>query len=116
MAAIVLLCQAVLAATFALSTVAKVRDREGYKAFRKSLPATLGIAARFSAPMAAGVVAAEVVAAVLLVLGVAQPGLVVAGFLVAAALMAVFTAAIGLMLARGVTEPCHCFGASARPP
>ncbi|HEX6682135.1 MAG TPA: MauE/DoxX family redox-associated membrane protein [Candidatus Limnocylindrales bacterium] len=116
MAALILLCQAVLIGTFGLSVVSKVYDRGIYLSFRRSLPATLRIPARLAPAVAVSVVTAEVITALLLVAGIAQGPLAPGGFLVAAALMAAFTAAIGLMLKRRVTEPCHCFGASARPP
>lgn len=116
MDALILLCQAVLIGTFGLSTVSKLYDRGIYLSFRSSLTANLRISPRLIPAVAASVVCAEVAVALLLVAGIAYGRLVPVGFLAAAALLAAFTAAIGVMLKRRVTRPCHCFGTSARPP
>lgn len=55
--------------------------------------------------------AAEAAVVVLL----AVPATRTAGFVAAAALLAVLTAGIAVVLARGTTAPCRCFGASATP-
>ena len=97
----------VLAATFLLSGVAKVRDAagavEGALEYRL-LPEQL---VRLLAPM---LPAAEIALGIVLLTGVASRGAAVAS----AALVAIFTVAVGVNLRRGRRIACHCFGASSR--
>jgi uncharacterized membrane protein YphA (DoxX/SURF4 family) len=99
--------QKVLAATFLLSGVAKVRDAagavEGALEYRL-LPERL---VRLLAPM---LPAAEIALGIVLVTGVATRGASIAS----AALVAIFTVAVSVNLRRGRLIACHCFGASSR--
>lgn len=86
-----------------------------FTAFRRSLPATLGIAPRYARAVAVAVVAVEAALAGALAGAVAVPTLGAAA-LPASLLLAGFTVAVAAMLRRGVQTPCHCFGSGARPP
>ncbi|MEV1142788.1 MauE/DoxX family redox-associated membrane protein [Micromonospora sp. NPDC049799] len=113
--AVLIVGQLVLAVTLAWSAAGKLR-RAAHAAFRASLPRTLGVPAGFARPLAVGVVTAEVVTAVTLVAALAVPALAPAGYVLAAALLGAFTAAVAVMIRRGVREPCRCFGATDDPP
>jgi hypothetical protein len=115
MAYLMLLCQAAIAVTFAMSTVAKA-GRKGFTEFRRSLPNTLRLQPRLANPIAAAVVAGEAATVVMLVMGLWFTGLALAGFMLAAALLTAFTAAVAIMIRRRVTHSCRCFGSSSRPP
>ncbi|EXG82682.1 MauE/DoxX family redox-associated membrane protein [Cryptosporangium arvum] len=106
---LVLVAAATLWVVFAVSAVSKLRGRAAYAAFVAStgrlLPSRFG-AAR---PVALLVLAAE-----LAVVGT-LPVVPVAGLGVGAVLLGAFGVAILAATRRGVTAPCRCFGASARP-
>ncbi|HEY7595124.1 MAG TPA: MauE/DoxX family redox-associated membrane protein [Actinophytocola sp.] len=104
---------ATVAVTFAVSAAAKLSD---LAAFRRSMPATLGIPPLRARALAPAVVAAELAVALAAVAGLWSPSVALAGFVASAVLLGVFTVAIRSMIARGVTEPCHCFGARGAPP
>jgi hypothetical protein len=104
---------AAVAVTFGMSAGAKLADPA---AFRRSLPATLGIAPLRANRLAPLVVAAELAVLPPLLVGSWWPPAGVLGFAAAFALLAAFTAALVSMIRRGVTEPCHCFGAQQSPP
>ncbi|MCO1657660.1 MauE/DoxX family redox-associated membrane protein [Pseudonocardia humida] len=104
---------AAVAVTFAMSAAAKLADPG---AFRRSLPATLGVAPLRANRLAPAVVAAELAVLPPLVLGAWWVPAALLGFASAAALLIAFTAALLSMIRRGVTEPCHCFGAQDSPP
>ncbi|NUT32095.1 MAG: hypothetical protein HOV79_03370 [Hamadaea sp.] len=103
-----------LAGVLGVAAAGKLRAAS-FQAFRRSLPATLGIPTRYAGLVAVAVVAVEAVLAVALAVAVAVPPFGVAA-IAATVLFAAFTAAIAVMLRRGVRTPCHCFGAGARPP
>jgi uncharacterized membrane protein YphA (DoxX/SURF4 family) len=86
MAYLMLLCQAAIGVTFAMSTVAKA-GRKGFTEFRRSLPNTLRLPPRLANPIAAAVVAGEATTVVLLVMGLWFTALALAGFMLAAALL-----------------------------
>lgn len=102
-----------VAVTFALSARSKLADPA---AFRRSLTPTLGVAPMRARPLAAAVVTAEVAVVLGLITGLWWAPATLLGFTGAAALLGVFTVAIRSMIRRGVTEPCHCFGAADTPP
>lgn len=104
---------AAVAVTFGMSAAAKLADPG---AFRRSLPATLGVPPLRANRLAPAVVAAELAVLPPLVLGVWWAPAALVGFALAAALLVAFTAALLSMIRRGVTEPCHCFGAQDSPP
>jgi uncharacterized membrane protein YphA (DoxX/SURF4 family) len=111
-----LACQVGLALVFALSAITKLADPHQYRAFKGSLPRTIGVPQRFAGLLAASVVVAEAAVPVLLIAGLAGAGLRLIAFAYTAALCAALTIAIGHMLRAQVQEPCHCFGTGNRPP
>jgi hypothetical protein len=111
-----LACQLGLTLVFTLSVVSKISDPFQYKAFRASLPKTVGVPVRFAGTVAALVVAAEVAVPVLLIASLAGAGLRLLAFVYTAALTAALTIAIGQMIRSQEQEPCHCFGTGNRPP
>lgn len=104
---------AIVAVSFAVAAVSKLTD---LAAFRRSLPATLGIPPLRARALAPAVVAAELVVALTVTVGLWWRPAAIVGFAMAAGLYGAFTVAIRSMIARGVTEPCHCFGADDSPP
>ena len=94
--------QVFLAAIFAVAGVAKLADRVGT---RKAV-VEFGVAERLAGPLALLLPVAELTVAGLLL---PAPTIVV-GAVGALVLLALFTAAIGVSLARGRTPNCHCFG------
>lgn len=104
---------AAVALTFALSAATKLADPA---AFRRSLPATLGVTRSRARVLAPAVVAAELAVALAVVAGIWAPPVALLGFVAATALLGVFTAAVHSMISRNVTEPCHCFGPRDAPP
>lgn len=113
---LLILCAGAVAITFGLSVTAKLRGRSAYAAFRRSLPDTLGVPQALAGPLSATVIAAEAAAVILLGAGLARPAFLTFGFFFSGVLLAAFTVAIALMLRRGVTQPCHCFGVGSKPP
>ncbi|WP_377476124.1 MauE/DoxX family redox-associated membrane protein, partial [Plantactinospora endophytica] len=103
-------CQSLLAVVFAASTAGKVRGRQTYADFRRSLPATVRIPAGLAGAVAATVVVAEAATTAALLAGMWLPGLALAGLASAGVLLAVFTVAVGSMIRRRVREPCRCRG------
>lgn len=108
--------QLLLAGVLGFSAGAKLLDPGAYPAFRAALPRNLGLPAWLAGPVAATVVAAEATLALGLVAAVAVPVLAVPTLVGAAVLLAAFTGALAVMLGRGTRVPCHCFGATTRPP
>ncbi|WP_214403254.1 MauE/DoxX family redox-associated membrane protein [Pseudonocardia lacus] len=104
---------AALLVAFGMSAAAKLADPG---AFRRSLPATLGIPPLRATRLAPVVVAAELAVLPPLVVGLWWAPAALVGFALAGALLVAFTAALASMIRRGVTEPCHCFGAQDSPP
>jgi hypothetical protein len=104
---------AAVVVAFGMSAAAKLADPG---AFRRSLPATLGVAPLRANRLAPAVVAAELAVLPPLVVGVWWAPAALVGFALAGALLVAFTAALLSMIRRGVTEPCHCFGAQDSPP
>lgn len=105
-------CQAALFVTFAVAAASKTARAGAFADFRSSLPRMLPVPRRMVPAVALAVVLVEATIA----LTVAVPALAVAAFLLAGLTMAVFTASIIMMMRHGSMEPCHCFGASSRPP
>jgi len=100
--ALTLAARLVLAAVFAVAGAAKLRDRRG----------TRQAAREFGAPeRLAGLVGLILPLAELTVAGLLLvPGTVLVGEAGALALLLLFSAAIGIALARGRAPDCHCFG------
>jgi len=102
MAVALLLCRVGLAAVFAVAGAGKLADRAG----ARKAAVDFGAPEALAGPLAVALPLAELaVAALLLPQGTARWGAVGA-----AVLLAVFSAAIGLALARGRAPDCHCFG------
>lgn len=107
-------CAAVLATTFAVSAASKIAD---HAAFARTVTSALGVRDRPARLLATAVVAAEVLTAVLLLVGLWLRPAGLTGFVAAAVLLVAFTAVLAAMIRRGAAEPCRCFGqASSRPP
>ncbi|GAA0241065.1 MauE/DoxX family redox-associated membrane protein [Cryptosporangium japonicum] len=106
---LVLVAAATLWVVFAVSAVSKLRGRAAYAAFVASTGRLLPPRFRAARPAALLVVVAELVVVATL------PVVPVAGLVLGAALLGAFGVAILGAVRRGVTAPCRCFGASARP-
>ncbi|MDG4825004.1 MauE/DoxX family redox-associated membrane protein [Asanoa sp. WMMD1127] len=102
-------------AVFVVAVISKSRGRRQFREFVDSLAALNYIPNRLVAAVAAGVVAAEWAVAVLLVV-LPVPELRTFGLGLAAALLTCFAVAIGLVLRRGTSAACRCFGGSASAP
>ena len=105
---IVIAARLALALVFAVAGVAKLRDFAGTTAMLRSFGAP-GAAA---GPLARCLPVAEILVAVTLL----PTALAHAASVAACALLAVFTAAIGVNLARGRKPECRCFGQVAAAP
>ncbi|MEU8110420.1 MauE/DoxX family redox-associated membrane protein [Nonomuraea muscovyensis] len=101
-------CACLVGLVFAFTAVSKLRDFGG---FARSLPELVPVGHALVRPLAAAVVALEVLVPVLVAVPAAMPY----GLGVALILLAAFTAAIAVALARGRKAPCRCFGVSAAP-
>ena len=108
LAFLVIAARLVLALVFAVAGVAKLRDFAGTAAMLRSFGAP-GAAA---GPLARCLPVAEILVAVT----VLPTALAHAASVAACALVGVFTAAIGVNLARGRKPECRCFGQSAAAP
>lgn len=102
MTTLVLITRLVLAAVFAVAGLAKLADRGG----------TREAVVAFGAPeRTAGSIALALPLVEIAVAGILLPAsTAVYGVLGAVALLGLFTAVIGIGLARGKTPDCHCFG------
>jgi hypothetical protein len=110
-AVLVVSCRFLLLAVFAVSAATKLHSRAAFRSFALSLSYLRLAPPRWSAALAATTAAAEV--AVVAALGV--PATTTAGFAAAAGLLVILSAGIIWSLARGVSAPCRCFGASQTP-
>ena len=104
----VLVSGVLLAVTFGMSAVAKLRDRAG----GERAVAAFGFPAGWGPPLAILVPLVELAAAGALLFAPSRP----AGAAVALALLSAFSVAIGWNLARGRRPSCHCFGALSDEP
>jgi hypothetical protein len=91
-----------LAVVLVVSGAAKLLDRAG----TRQAVAGFGVPAPLVAPVATGLVPAELLTAVLLVV----PASRVVGLVLAGLLLAAFTTAVVLALRAGRRPECHCFG------
>ncbi|GAA3574773.1 methylamine utilization protein MauE [Nonomuraea rosea] len=105
MALVLVACQILLAAVFAVSAFTKLRGGAALRVFSSSL---VMVPARFRRPVAVAVAAAEAVVPVAMLL----PAL---GLAVSGALLVCFSAWITLSIRRGTRISCRCFGASEVP-
>ena len=101
-ASLALAARAILSAVLATAGVAKLADRSG----TREAVGAFGAPAVLAGPLALLLPPAELAVAVLLL----PASTAVAGAAAALALLLVFTAAIGVNLARGRAPDCHCFG------
>ncbi|MFE9203515.1 MauE/DoxX family redox-associated membrane protein [Micromonospora sp. NPDC007230] len=106
-------CRSLLAAVFAVAVAGKLRNREAFAEFVRSIQRMAIVAPSLTRPAAIISVGAEIVVALLLVTPAPGPG--AAGFALAAGLLVVFTVVIVGSLRRGTTVPCRCFGRSEIP-
>lgn len=106
---VALIARLVLAVTFAISAVAKIRDADG----ARQAVGDFGVPAGVAPLVAMSLAPLEVASAVLLL--TTDVG-VTAGGLLALALLAVFTVGIVANLLRGKRVDCHCFGAMSTKP
>jgi hypothetical protein len=103
-----------IGAIFAVSAVAKLRNRGAFGAFAswvRDLPVPPLLRTRQGMPLAVVMAAAEAAIVVL----VAFPWTAMAGLLLATATLACFAAGAFLLHRRRPGEPCSCFGASTVP-
>lgn len=105
-------CQALLLAIFALSVLGKIRSRAAWSAFVRSVRELRLVPVTRVRAVAVGTVAGE--GAVLLLLAV--PFTAPAGLILAAMLLGVFTLTIMITIRRGVRAVCRCFGGSSTLP
>ncbi|MFD8496967.1 MauE/DoxX family redox-associated membrane protein [Amycolatopsis sp. NPDC059657] len=103
--------RAFLLGVFLFAVLGKARGRAAFNEFVRSIQGLRLTPRKWSAHVAALVVAAEAVVVVLL----AVPGTVVAGFGLAALLLIGMTGAIVVAIGTGRQAPCRCFGASVTP-
>jgi methylamine dehydrogenase accessory protein MauD len=99
---IVLLGRLLLAIVFLVAAVGKLIDRQG----SRTALADFGLPSWMAAPAAVVLPVAELVVAVLLLLGATARW----GALAALGLLGLFIAAMAISLARGRRPDCHCFG------
>ncbi|SEG98045.1 hypothetical protein SAMN05444920_111168 [Nonomuraea solani] len=104
-------CQVLLAAVFAIALAGKVRGRAAFDAYVSSIVALEILPRRVSVAAANALLAAEAVVIVLLAL----PWTVPLGFAAAAGTLAAMIGGILVALRRGRRAPCRCFGASVTP-
>ena len=102
MATLVLVCRVVLAGVFAVSAVSKLADLAGARA----AVVAFGAPKRPAGAFVAGLVGAELAVAGLLL----PASTIRVGAAGALALLVLFSAAVGVSLARGHAPDCHCFG------
>jgi hypothetical protein len=107
----VLTVRVMLALVLLVSVISKTRGRSAFAVFRHWVGELRVVPERLSATVAATLTAGEAVALALLVV----PATAVAGLALTAAIMLVFAAAIAVIIRRGVSVPCRCFGGSSRP-
>ncbi|GIJ28690.1 methylamine utilization protein MauE [Micromonospora qiuiae] len=108
---VLIACRCTLALIFLYSASTKLRGPSAFVAFTASLRRLRLLPERLVAPAAVVVVAAELLVPALL----ASRMTALPGFLAGAALLTAFTAGIILVLQRGTTASCRCFGASDAP-
>jgi hypothetical protein len=104
-----LTCGAILAFVFGPSALAKIRTFDDFAASVRQLRILPALPVR---PLAAGVVAAEALVPVLLLIPVTVP----VGFCLAAVLLTAFGVATVISMRRGTSMPCPCFGATTTAP
>ncbi|MBT3154270.1 hypothetical protein HTV45_25930 [Streptomyces sp. CHD11] len=103
--------RSLLVTVFLTSFLGKVARRGAYDAFVASLHDTR-LMPGLTKVAAPALIAAELAVCALLVVPAAL-AVTVAGLVTAASILAVLAMGVTLVLRRGVTAPCHCFGASA---
>ncbi len=112
MAYLALSCRALTVLVFTVSALAKLRSRPAFRSFA-SWMATLPLPLARSRPARlAGAMAGTEAAIAMLA---AFPATARAGLLLAAAALAVLAAGVHVVLRRGMSAPCRCFGTAAVP-
>ncbi|RZT82972.1 methylamine utilization protein MauE [Micromonospora violae] len=100
-----------LAGVLAISVIGKVRNRLSFQAFAEAITELRVSPARWSRPVAAASIAAEVAVLTL----VLWPGGAAVGLAVAVLLFGAFAWALARAVRRGSAAGCHCFGPSETP-
>jgi uncharacterized membrane protein YphA (DoxX/SURF4 family) len=98
----ILIARLLLAATFAVAGLAKLRNLAGSRAAM----AGFGVPERLAAPIGTVLPLAELAAAILLLPAATAR----AGAVAALGLLLAFSAGIAASIARGEAPDCHCFG------
>lgn len=105
-AAALYLCRFLLAGTFLLSALPKLRDQASFRAAVRQFRV---VPRAWEGPTGWALTAAELAVPLLLVLAPSSP----AGFVLAALLLLAFSIGIARVLRSGVRTTCNCFGRSA---
>jgi hypothetical protein len=100
--------QGLLVVVLLASSAAKLRGRQALRALADSLVALRLVRTASARRVALALAVAESATVVLLM----APASRAVGFAAAAVLLTVLTAGVAVVLARGATAPCRCFGAS----
>jgi hypothetical protein len=104
-----LTCRCLVGIVFAVSALSKLRSGSAYRAFASWLT---DLRLPLAGPAVAAAMAATEVTVVALI---ALPWTAAVGLALAAAAAAVFAIGTLLVVRRGTSVPCRCFGASAAP-
>jgi hypothetical protein len=106
-----LACRCTAGVVFAVAAISKVRGPAAYRAFAAWLDGLTALPVPVRGWAAPVLIAVEVTVTVT----VALPWTATAGLLLAAVTLAAFAVGVAVMIGRGATEPCQCFGASSVP-
>jgi hypothetical protein len=105
----------VLLLVFIVAAVSKIRDRRRFREFASSVAALRVVPDRMVGTVAMTVAGTELVASGLLLM-LPSPTLTAAGLGLATALVVSFAVTITVVLRRGLTASCRCFGGSGSVP
>ncbi|WP_405426720.1 MauE/DoxX family redox-associated membrane protein [Micromonospora sp. NBC_00617] len=100
-----------LSGVLAISVIGKVRNRESFNAFAEAITELQAASARWSRPVAAASIAAEIGVLTL----VLWPASATVGLTAAVLLFAAFAIVLARAVRRGSTAGCHCFGPTNTP-
>ncbi|MET8526295.1 MauE/DoxX family redox-associated membrane protein [Micromonospora sp. NPDC005172] len=100
-----------LAGVLAISIIGKVRRRSSFEAFADATAELRVTSTRWSRPVAAASITAEVGVLALLI----WPGTAAVGLAAAVLLFGAFVIALAHAVRQGSTAGCHCFGPTSTP-
>lgn len=106
---LVLVARCLLAAVLLLSTTTKVSGRASFQAFRDWVRDLTVVPPRWVTRVAVLMTAVEAITLLMLALPATYP----AGLILAALVMASFAGSAAVLVRRGITVPCRCFGAAS---